>query len=111
MPPRGQRLACSLKTVDGCVGAFDVFPGEAPKSIARASPVHWDREPAKEVLEAAFSIIGDMGMTGHMVRVNQIQWRALTKVKLEGPFYAAILWGGDPLKVLEDAVMLAKRMP
>ena len=111
MPPRGQRLACSLKTLDGCVGAFDVFPGEAPKSIAKVSPVHWDREPAKEVSEAAFSIIGDMGMTGHMVRVNQIQWRALTKVKLEEPFYAAILWGGDPLKVLEDAVMLAKRMP
>jgi hypothetical protein len=111
MPPRGQRLACSLKTVDGCVGAYDVFPGEAPKSIAKVSPVQWDREPAKEVLEAAFSIIGDMGMTGHMVRVNQVQWRALTKVKLEEPFYASILWGGNPLKVLEDAAMLAKRTP
>jgi len=111
MPPRGQRLACSLKTADGCVGAFDVFPGEAPKSIAKVSPVNWDREPAKEVMEAAFSIIGDMGMTGHMVRVNQLQWRALTKVKLEEPFYASILWGGNPLKVLEDAVMLVKRTP
>jgi hypothetical protein len=111
MPPRGQRLACSLKTVDGCVGAYDVFPGEAPKSISKVSPVQWDREPAKEVLEAAFSIIGDMGMTGHMIRVNQLQWRALTKVKLEEPFYAAILWGGNPLKVLEDAAMLAKRTP
>jgi hypothetical protein len=50
-------------------------------------------------------------MTGHIVRVNQVQWRALTKVKLEEPFYAAILWGGNPLKVLEDAVMLAKRTP
>jgi hypothetical protein len=111
MPPRGQRLACSLRTVDGCVGAYDVFPGEAPKSIAKVGSVQWDREPAKEVLEAAFSIIGDMGMTGHMVRVNQLQWRALTKVKLEEPFYASILWGGNPLKVLEDATMLAKRTP
>ena len=111
MPPRGQRMACSLRTVDGCVGAFDVFPGEAPKSIARVGPVQWDREPTKEVLEAAFSVIGDMGMTGHIIRVNQLQWRALTKVKLEEPFYAAILWGGNPLKVLEDATMLAKRAP
>jgi len=111
MPPRGQRMACSLRTVDGCVGAFDVFPGEAPKSIARVGPVQWDREPKQEVLEAAFSVIGDMGMTGHIIRVNQLQWRALTKVKLEEPFYAAILWGGNPLKVLEDATMLAKRAP
>ena len=111
MPPRGQRMACSLRTLDGCVGAFDVFPGEAPKSIAKVGPVQWDREPKQEVQEAAFSVIGDMGMTGHIVRVNQLQWRALTKVKLEGPFYAAILWGGNPLKVLEDAVMLAKRTP
>ena len=111
MPPRGQRMACSLRTLDGCVGAFDVFPGEAPKSIAKVGPVQWDREPKQEVQEAAFSVIGDMGMTGHIVRVNQLQWRALTKVKLEQPFYAAILWGGNPLKVLEDAVMLAKRAP
>ena len=111
MPPRGQRMACSLRTVDGCVGAYDVFPGEAPKSIAKVSPVQWDRQPAQEVLEAAFSVIGDMGMTGHIVRVNQLQWRALTKVKLEEPFYAAILWGGNPLKILEDAVVLAKRTP
>ena len=111
MPPRGQRMACSLRTLDGCVGAYDVFPGEAPRSIAKVAPVHWDREPKQEVQEAAFSVIGDMGMTGHIVRVNQEQWRALTKVKLEEPFYAAILWGGNALKVLEDAVMLAKRAP
>jgi hypothetical protein len=104
-------MACSLRTLDGCVGAYDVFPGEAPKSIAKVGPVQWDREPKQEVQEAAFSVIGDMGMTGHIVRVNQVQWRALTKVKLEEPFYAAILWGGNPLKVLEDAVMLAKRTP
>jgi len=110
MKPRGQRLACSLKTLDGCVGAFDVFPGEAPKSISRVGPVQWDRQPAKEVLEAAFSIIGEMGMTGHIIRVNESQWRALTKVKLEEPFYASILWGGSPFKVLDDAALLAKRM-
>jgi len=50
-------------------------------------------------------------MTGHMVRVNQLQWRALTAAKLEESFYASILWGGNPLKVLADAVMLAKRAP
>jgi hypothetical protein len=110
MQPRGQRMACSLKTLDGCIGAYDVFPGEAPKSIAKVGPVQWDREPTKEVLEAAFSVIGEMGMTGHIIRVNQAQWQALAKVKLEEPFYASILWGGNPLKVLEDATLLAKRM-
>lgn len=111
MKPRGQRLACSLRTVDGCVGAYDVFPGETAKSIAKVEPVRWDRPPQKEVLEAAFSIIGEMGMTGRIIRLNQYQWRDLTKVKLEEPFYAAILWGGNPLKVAEDAALLAKRSP
>jgi hypothetical protein len=111
MKPRGQRLACSLRTVDGCVGAYDVFPGETAKSISKVDPVRWDRPPQKEVMEAAFSIIGDMGMTGHIIRLNQYQWRDLTKVKLEEPFYASMLWGGNPLKVAEDAALLAKRSP
>ncbi len=65
----------------------------------------------RRVLEAAFSVIGEMGMTGHIIRANQYQWRALTKVKLEEPFYASILWGGSPLKILEDATVIAKRAP
>lgn len=109
MKPRGQRLACSLRSVDGCVGAYDVYPGEAPKSISKVEPVRWDRPPQKEVLEAAFSMIGEMGMTGAIVRLNQYQWRDLKKVKLEEPFYAAILWGENPFKVTEDAALLAKR--
>ncbi len=72
--------------------------------------MHWDRQPEKEVLEAAFSMIGEMGMTGHIIRLNQYQWRALTKVRFEEPFYASILWGGNPLKVVDDATMLAKRL-
>ena len=111
MKPRGGRLACALRTVDGCVGAYDAFPGEAPKSIAKVDPVKWDKPPQKEVMEASFSIIGEMGMTGHIIRLNQYQWRALNQVKLVEPFYAAILWGGNPLKVVEDAVMLAKARP
>src|SRR5260221_13391197 len=97
MKPRGQRLACSLKTVDGCVGSYDVFPGPAAKSIARADPVKWDRQPQRGVREAMFSIIGAMGMTGHMNRANQDQWRALTQVKLEQPVYASIPWARNPL--------------
>ncbi len=107
--PRGQRLACSMRTIDGCVGAYDVHPGEKPKTISGVDPVKWDKAPQKEVLEAAFSVIGEMGMTGHIIRLNQYQWRALTQVKLEEPFYAAILWGGNALKVVDDATMLAKR--
>ncbi|OGA03701.1 MAG: hypothetical protein A3I00_04485 [Betaproteobacteria bacterium RIFCSPLOWO2_02_FULL_64_12] len=110
MKPRGQRLACAFKTVDGCVGACDAYPGEAPKSIAKVDPVKWDREPQKDVLEAHFTVIGEMGMTGHIIRLNQYQWRALAQTKLQDPFFAAILWGGNPLKVVEDAQLLAKRI-
>ena len=111
MKPRGQRLACSLKTLDGCVGSYDVLPGDAPKSISKVGALKWDRPPQKEVLEASFTLIGEMGMTGTMIRANQNQWRALTKVKLHEAFYVSILWGGSPFKVLEDAILLEKRTP
>ena len=111
MKPRGQRLACSLKTVDGCIGSYDVLPGEAAKSIAKVGPVKWDRPPQKEVQEASFTLIGEMGMTGTLIRANQNQWRALTRVKLHEQFYASLLWGGSPLKILDDALVLEKRSP
>lgn len=110
MTPRGNRLACSFKTLDGCIGSCSAYPGEAPRSIASVEPVKWDHQPIREVLQASFSIIGDMGMTGSMLVLNQYQWRAVTAVKLEEPFYAALLWGGSPLKVVEDATLMAKRL-
>ena len=109
MKPRGERLVCSLRTIDGCVGAYSVFPGEAPRSISRIEPVVWDREPTKEVMQGSFSVIGEMGMTGSILLVNTYQWRALKQAKLENFFYAAVLWGGNPLKVVEDAELMAKR--
>lgn len=109
MKPRGQRLACSLRTVDGCIGSFSAYPGEAPRSVSKVDPVQWDKPPQKEVLEGHFTVIGEMGMTGHIILLNQYQWRALAQAKLEEPFYGAILWGGNPLKVVEDATLLAKR--
>ncbi len=108
MEPRGNRLACALKTIDGCIGTYDAYPGTAPKSVARVDPVKWDKPPQKEVMEASFSIIGDLGMTGAIVRLNQYQWRALNHVKLIEPFYGFMLWGGNPMKVVDDAMMLAK---
>jgi hypothetical protein len=96
-------------TIDGCSGSFDVFPGEEPKSIARVEPVKWDKPPQKEVQQGAFSVIGDMGMTGTVLVLNQYQWRALVSTKLEEPFYAMILWGGSPMKVVEDASAMASK--
>lgn len=110
MKPRGERLACSLRSIDGCHGAYSVYPGEAPKSVSKVEPVVWDRPPAKDVQEGAFSVIGEMGMTGRILLLNTYQWRALTAAKLEEHFYAAILWGGNPLKVVEDAQVMAKRL-
>ena len=109
MPPRGNRLACTLKTVDGAHGSFDVSPGEQPGSIAKVDPVIWNKQTESPVLEGAFTVIGEMGMTGQVILVNQYQWRALLEAKLEKFFYGAILWGKSPFKVIEDAQMMLKR--
>ena len=109
MQPRGTRLACSLRSADGCNGSYDVIPGDAPRSIKLVEPARWDKTPGKEVMQGTFSLIGEMGMTGTLIMVNQYQWRDLKLSGLEQPFYAAILWGGNPMKVVEDAAMLAKR--
>ena len=111
MPPRGTRLACSLRSQDNCSGSFDVFPGEQPGSISRVDPVKWDRPPQKPVLEGHFSVIGELGMTGQVILINQYQWRALTTAKLETFFYGAILWGKSPFKVIEDAQTMLKWHP
>ncbi len=107
--PRGERLVCSLKSMDGCVGAYSVFPGETPKSVARVEEVVWDKAPTKDVMQGSFSVIGEMGMTGTILVLNTYQWRALSQAKLQSFFYAAVLWGGNPMKVVEDAQMMVKR--
>ena len=109
MPPRGTRLACSLRTQDGAQGAFDVHAGEQPGSVSKVDAVKWSKPPEKPVLEGAFSVIGEMGMTGQVILVNQYQWRALADAKLENFFYGAILWGKNPFKVIDDAQMMLKR--
>ena len=109
MPPRGNRLACTLKSGDGCSGSFDVTPGEQPGSVATVGEVSWDKPRQKPVMEGAFTVIGDLGMTGQVILVNQYQWRALEEAKLEKFFYGAILWGKSPFKVIEDAQLMLKR--
>jgi len=52
MKPRGSRLACWLYSIEGSVGSFEVFPGDAPKSIARVDPVKWATPPQEEVQRA-----------------------------------------------------------
>jgi hypothetical protein len=61
------------------------------------------------VQEGAFTVIGDLGMTGQVVLVNQYQWKALHDAKLEKFFFAAMLWGRSPFKVIEDAQLILKR--
>ncbi len=109
MPPRGNRLVCSLRSQDGCIGSFDATPGEQPGSVASVNPVNWDKPPQKPVLECHFTLIGDLGMTGQIIMLNQYQWKALSDAKLEKFFYGAILWGKSPFKVIEDAQMMLKR--
>ena len=109
MNPRGQRLACSVRSVDGAIGSYSAYPGTTPKSISKVEDIVWNKPPEKGVLEANFTIMAEMGMTGRILVLNQYQWRALEQAKLLEPFYGAILWGGNPLKVVEDAAMLTRR--
>ena len=109
MPPRGSRLICSVKSVDGAQGSYDVYPGEQPNSISKVDPIKWNKPTDKPIIEGAFTVMGDFGMTGQVILVNQYQWRALTDAKLETFFYGAILWGKSPFKVIEDAQMMLKR--
>ena len=109
MPPRGNRLACTLRSVDGAQGTFDAYAGEQAGTVSRVDPVKWNKPTDKPVLEGAFTVIGDLGMTGQVILVNQYQWRALVDARLENFFYGAILWGKSPFKVIEDAQTILKR--
>jgi hypothetical protein len=109
MPPRGNRLVCTLRTADGAQAIYDVHAGEQPNSVASIEAVKWTKPSTQPVLSAAFVIIGDLGLTGKAVQLNEEQWRALTRAKLEPFFYAAILWDGNPAKVVEDAMKMLKR--
>jgi len=107
--PRGTRIACSLRTSDGASGVYSVHPGRSPKSVGEVEPVKWDRQPAGHVVQGAFTIIGEMGMTGQVIMLDQAKWDALKSANLERHFYAAMLWGGAPLKVVDDALLMSRR--
>ena len=109
MPPRGNRLVCTLRTADGAQAIYDVHAGEQPNSIGGIDAVKWNKASDKPVVSASFVIIGDLGLTGKAHQLNEEQWRALTLAKLEPFFYGAVLWDGNPMKVVEDAVKMLKR--
>ncbi len=107
--PRGTRIACSLRVGNGANGVYSVYPGGEAKSIGSVEQPKWDKDPAGPIVQAVFTIIGEMGMTGQVILLDQAKWDALQKTKLLNHFYVALLWGGTPLKVVDDAVMMAKR--
>lgn len=109
MPPRGNRLVCTLRTADGALAIYDVHAGEQPNSVGQVDPIEWNKASDQPVASAAFVIIGDLGLTGKAHQLNEEQWRALTQAKLEPFFYGAILWDGNPMKVVEDALRMTKR--
>lgn len=109
MPPRGNRLVCTLRTADGAQAIYDVHAGEQPNSVGTIEAAKWNKASDKPVATASFVIIGDLGLTGKAHQLNGEQWRALTLAKLEPFFYGAILWDGNPLKVVEDAMRMLKR--
>jgi len=109
MPPRGNRLVCTLRTTDGAQAIYDVHAGEQPNSIGKVDAVKWNKATDKPVVSASFVIIGGLGLTGKAHQLDEQQWRALTLAKLEPFYYAAILWDGNPAKVIEDALRMLKR--
>ena len=48
-------------------------------------------------------------MTGQVILLDQAKWDALQKAKLVSHFFIALLWGGTPLKVVDDALVIVKR--
>lgn len=110
MKPRGERIACMIETDDGARGVYSVYAGTEPKSVDRVDPVEWgDTKPKGNVTVAMFSIIGEMGMTGQIIRITGAEWLALMRTKQMTNFYATILWGGGPLKVVQAAVAIEKK--
>lgn len=110
MKPRGDRIACSLESEDGARGVFSVHAGTEPHTVSRVDPVEWgEKKPTANIKVAMFSIIGDMGYTGQIIRITGEEFLALMRTKLITNFYAAILWGGGPMKIVKDAQVLAKR--
>jgi hypothetical protein len=109
MPARGNRLVCTLRTADGAQAIYDVHAGEQPNSVGAVDAIKWNKASDKPVVSASFVIIGDLGLTGKAHQLNEEQWHALTQAKLESFYYGAILWDGNPLKVVEDALKMAKR--
>ena len=109
MKPRGERIACMIETVDGARGVYSVFAGTEPQSIDRIDPVEWGAtKPSGRVKLAMFSVIAEMGMTGQIVRITGPEWMALMRANQMQHFYATILWGGGPLKVVQDALEVGK---
>jgi len=98
-----------LRTADGAQAIYDVHAGEQPNSVGNVEAVKWNKASDKPVVTASFVIIGDLGLTGKAHQLNGEQWRALTLAKLEPFYYGAILWDGNPLKVVEDALRMLKR--
>jgi hypothetical protein len=107
--PRGTRVACSLRTSDGANGVFSVYPGSEAKTLDRKDEIKWDKTPTGQVVQGVFTIIGEMGMTGQVILLDQAKWDALQKAKLVSHFFIALLWGGTPLKVVDDALVIVKR--
>jgi hypothetical protein len=94
---------------NGANGVYSVYPGGELKSIGNVEAVKWDKDPAGPVVQGVFTIIGEMGMTGQVILLDQAKWDALQKAKLVSHFFIALLWGGTPLKVVDDALVIVKR--
>lgn len=109
MKPRGERIACMIETDDGTRGVFSVHAGAEPHSVERVDPVEWGNEnPSGNVKLAMFSLVGEMGMTGQIVRVTGEEWAALMHANALLGFYSTILWGGGPLKIVQAAMVARK---
>ncbi len=110
MKPRGERIACMIETDDGARGVYSVHAGSEPRTVDRVDPIEWgDAKPNGNVKLAMFSVVGEMGMTGQIVRITGDEWLALMRTKQMNTFYSTILWGGGPLKVVQDALALEQK--
>jgi hypothetical protein len=104
--PTATRIECRVESTDGQTGVFAVTVGREPNSIKQIAPLQWSSRVHGPIAKGSFSAFGDNGWTGQMIALNSRQWRALVTTRQVERFLAAMLWGGQPMRITKRAIEL-----
>ena len=102
----GVRIECRVETTDGETGVFAVVAGDKPHTIKKVEPTQWSARVRGPVRKGSFSAFAENGWTGQTIALNSRQWKALVTTRQLEPFLAAMIWGGNPMRIATRAVAL-----